>query len=119
MIEKKNIKKIYINKINKLIKFNKAYFEKDNPIVTDAEFDNLKKDLLNMVNKDPFLKEIKNIDKIIGSKPSDKFKKVKHSKPMLSLSNAFNRSDMLDFEKKNKKLFKYRISNRTILRTKN
>ena len=100
MIEKKNIKKQYINKINKLIKFNKAYFEKDNPIVSDAEFDNLKKDLLNMVKKDPFLKEIKNLEEIVGSKPSDKFKKVKHSKPMLSLSNAFDSNDMLDFEKK-------------------
>ncbi len=100
MIEKKKIKKQYINKINKLIKFNKAYFEKDNPIVSDAEFDNLKKDLLNMVKKDPFLKEIKNLEEIVGSKPSDKFKKVKHSKPMLSLSNAFDSNDMLDFEKK-------------------
>ena len=52
-----------------------------------------------MAKKNPFLKEIKNIDEIIGSSPSNKFKKVKHSKPMLSLSNAFNKEDMFDFEK--------------------
>ena len=100
MTEKKNIKKLYLEKIQKLIKFNKAYFEKDNPIVTDEKFDELKKELLNMAKKNPFLKEIKNIDEIIGSSPSNKFKKVKHSKPMLSLSNAFNKEDMFDFEKK-------------------
>ena len=100
MTEKKNIKKLYLEKIQKLIKFNKAYFEKDRPIVTDDKFDELKKELLDMVKKNPFLKEIKNIEEIVGSSPSNKFKKVKHSKPMLSLSNAFNKEDMLDFEKK-------------------
>ena len=78
---------------------NKAYFEKDNPIVTDEKFDKLKKELLEMVKKNPFLKKVKNIEEIVGSKPSDKFKKVKHSKPMLSLNNAFNKEDMLDFKK--------------------
>ena len=100
MTEKKNIKKLYLEKIQKLIKFNKAYFEKDNPIVTDEKFDELKKELLEMVNKNPFLKKVKNIEEIVGSSPSNKFKKVKHSKPMLSLNNAFNKEDMLDFEKK-------------------
>ena len=38
--------------------------------------------------------------KIIGSPPSNKFKKVKHLHPMLSLANAFHKNDMLDFIKK-------------------
>ena len=37
---------------------------------------------------------------MVGSKPSAKFNKVKHSKPMLSLGNAFNKEEMLDFQKK-------------------
>ena len=100
MTEKESIKKLYLKKVNKFIKFNSAYFEKDNPIATDQEFDELKKEIIDLVNKNPFLKKIKNISNIIGSKPSDKFKKVKHSKQMLSLSNAFNKEDMLDFSKK-------------------
>ena len=100
MTEKESIKKLYLKKVNKFIKFNSAYFEKDNPIATDQEFDELKKEIIDIVNKNPFLKKIKNISNIIGSKPSDKFKKVKHSKQMLSLSNAFNKEDMLDFSKK-------------------
>ncbi len=100
MTDKKNIKKLYTEKIEKLIKYNKAYFEKDNPIVTDEKFDKLKKELLEMARKNPSLKKIKNPEEIVGSKPSDKFKKIKHSQPMLSLSNAFNKEDMLDFKKK-------------------
>ena len=100
MTNNKNIKKLYLDKIDKLIKYNRAYFEKDNPIVTDEKFDKLKKELLDMARENPSLKKIKNPDKIVGSKPSDKFKKIKHSQPMLSLSNAFNKEDMLDFQKK-------------------
>ena len=94
------IEKIYKEKFQELLKHNRAYFEKDSPIVTDEKFDELKKELLDMVKKNPFLKEIKNIEEIVGSSPSNKFKKIKHSKPMLSLSNAFNKEDMFDFEKK-------------------
>ena len=100
MTDNKNIKKLYLDKIDKLIKYNRAYFEKDNPIVTDEKFDKLKKELLEMARKNPTLKKIKNPEEIVGSKPSDKFKKIKHSQPMLSLSNAFNKEDMLDFKKK-------------------
>ena len=100
MTDNKNIKKLYLDKIDKLIKYNRAYFEKDNPIVTDEKFDKLKKELLEIARKNPSLKKIKNPEEIVGSKPSDKFKKIKHSQPMLSLSNAFNKEDMLDFQKK-------------------
>ena len=37
---------------------------------------------------------------IVGSPPSNKFKKIKHLRPMLSLSNAFDKNDMEDFLKK-------------------
>ena len=100
MTDKKNIKKIYLDKIDKLVKYNRAYFEKDNPIVTDEKFDKLKKELLEMARENPSLKKIKNPEEIVGSKPSNKFKKIKHSQPMLSLSNAFNKEDILDFKKK-------------------
>ena len=59
MTDNKNIKKLYLDKIDKLIKYNRAYFEKDNPIVTDEKFDKLKKELLEMARKNPFLKKNK------------------------------------------------------------
>ncbi len=87
-------------KIRKLLSLNKAYFEKDKPIVSDFEFDNLKRELVTLSNKYPFLKKIEDLENLVGSKPSLKFEKVKHSKPMLSLSNAFEKKDMIDFKKK-------------------
>ena len=89
MIDQKNIKKIYKKKFQKLLDLNKAYFEKDNPKISDSDFDELKKELLDLSNQYPFLKKVENLSKLIGSKPSNKFEKVKHSIPMLSLSNAF------------------------------
>ena len=100
MTEKNKIIKLYKEKIQEFLKFNKAYFEKDNPIISDFEFDELKKELFQLVKKYPFLKKIENLDGLIGSKPSGKFEKIKHSKSMLSLGNAFDKEDMLDFKKK-------------------
>ena len=100
MKNQEKIKSLYKAKIKKLLSFNRAYFEKDSPIVTDAKFDSLKQELLQLVKKYPFLKKIKDINNIVGAQPSTKFEKVKHSKPMLSLGNAFSKEDMLDFKKK-------------------
>ena len=56
MTEIKKVEKLYKDKISKFLKFNKAYFEKDRPIVSDLEFDNLKKELLDLVKKYPISK---------------------------------------------------------------
>ena len=100
MKNQKKIKNLYKEKIKKLLKFNKAYFDKDSPIVSDSDFDKLKKELIELAAQNPYLKKIENLDNLIGSKPSAKFEKIKHSKPMLSLGNAFQMKDMLDFKKK-------------------
>ena len=100
MKNQEKIKKVYKEKVKKLLNFNQAYFEKDNPVVSDADFDKLKNELLKLSKKHPFLKQIENIDNLVGSKPSTKFEKIKHTKPMLSLGNAFEMEDMIDFKKK-------------------
>ena len=83
-----------------LKKNNELYFSKDSPVISDSDYDILKKEVLNLLKDFPFLKKIFKISSLIGAPPSDKFKKKKHLKPMLSLSNAFNKSDMGDFIKK-------------------
>ena len=100
MDEKKNIIKKYKLKIAEIKEHNKSYFIKDNPKISDREYDSLKRDLIKMELKYSYLRKIDSVNKIIGSTPSNKFKKVKHLSPMLSLSNAFNKSDMEDFIKK-------------------
>tara|TARA_Y100001970_G_C14231781_1_gene859100 strand:- start:1291 stop:3324 length:2034 start_codon:yes stop_codon:yes gene_type:complete len=100
MSSKLEIKNLYKKKVNLLKKHNKFYFDNDNPKITDAEYDSLKKEILNLEKKHNFLK-ILNLNKgIVGSSPSKKFKKIKHLRPMLSLSNAFDSSDMQDFVNK-------------------
>ena len=49
-------KKVSKKKSEKLLKYNRAYFEKDSPIISDSEFDKLKGELLEMAKKNPFLK---------------------------------------------------------------
>ena len=100
MSNKLEIIKIYKNKINLLKKHNRLYFDKDNPRISDAEFDKLKIEINDLEKKNIFLKKLKLKDGIVGSAPSNKFNKIQHLKPMLSLSNAFNLEDMIDFKKK-------------------
>ena len=59
----------------------------------------MKKDVLKLENNYPYLKKFGTVGNIVGSPPSNKFKKIKHLKPMLSLSNAFDKKDMEDFIK--------------------
>ena len=100
MTEKNKILKLYREKVNKFNRFNKAYFEKDKPIVSDHAFDELKKELVDLEKKHSFLRGSQVISETVGFRPSNKFEKVKHSKEMLSLANAFDKNDMIDFEKK-------------------
>ena len=96
-MKKKEIEKIYTEKINELKKHNKAYFDHDNPIISDADYDNLKKKIFDFEKKYKFLKNVNSPSKIVGYKTSNKFEKIKHLKPMLSLSNAFDKEGMKDF----------------------
>ena len=90
----------YLKKIDLFQRYNKYYYDKDKPIVSDQKFDLLKKDIIDLENKYKFLKSEYSPTKSIGFKPSKNFQKVKHKVPMLSLGNAFNEEDLKNFEKK-------------------
>ena len=99
-MEKEKIKALYFDKIAKLNAYNKAYYDKDDPTVSDHKYDKLKAEILNLENKYKFLKSKKSVAENIGYKPSSRFKKIKHKTPMLSLSNAFSENNIIDFLKK-------------------
>ena len=99
-MKKKQIEKEYKEKIKKLIKFNKFYYDHNNPLINDREYDNLKKDILDLENKYSYLKNKNSPSLVVGFKPSKNFKKVSHKVPMLSLANAFDEEDLINFEKK-------------------
>ncbi len=94
------LKKKYEAKISEYMRHNKLYYQKDNPIITDSDFDSLKKEILDLEKKFKFLKNKNSPSKSIGFKPSKSFEKYKHKIPMLSLSNAFSEEDLKNFEKK-------------------
>tara|TARA_B100000780_G_scaffold275734_1_gene242986 strand:- start:193 stop:2235 length:2043 start_codon:yes stop_codon:yes gene_type:complete len=101
MVEKNdNIKKSYLKKIKLLEKYNKFYYDKDSPIVDDLQYDKIKKEIILLEEENSFLKKYGTINDKVGFKPSSKFDKIKHAKPMLSLANAFNINDIEDFIKK-------------------
>ena len=78
------IKKDYKKKIELLNYYNQKYYNENNPKISDSEFDNLKKDIIDLEKKFNFLKSKKSPQIQVGYKPSKNFKKVSHRGP-----NAF------------------------------
>ncbi len=99
-MEKKEIKKLYESQINLIKKYNKDYYDRNNPKVSDQEYDKLKLKIIELEKNYNFLSSKFSPSNTVGFKPSKNFKKVLHKNPMLSLSNAFTEEDLLNFEKK-------------------
>ena len=99
MVKEKIIIK-YNSKIKELIKHNKLYYSESKPIITDKEYDNLKNEVIKLERTHNYLKTNNSSNIPVGHKPSKSFEKFKHKIPMLSLSNAFKKEDIINFEKK-------------------
>ena len=100
MDNKKKIIDDFKKKVKFIEKHNEHYFKYDSPKISDAEYDQIKNEAIKLENKFNFLKKLKLLKSNIGFTPSNKFKKVKHLRPMLSLSNVFDRKGMEEFIKK-------------------
>tara|TARA_Y100000590_G_scaffold284034_1_gene319581 strand:+ start:891 stop:2912 length:2022 start_codon:yes stop_codon:yes gene_type:complete len=100
MEDKESIKKIYNNYIKELKKHNELYYLKDKPSISDRDYDDLKNKILEFESKYIYLNHKDSPSKNIGFKPSKVFKKQKHKVAMLSLSNLFDKNDIINFEKK-------------------
>ena len=96
---KSSAKKEYKKKIKQYKKYSKKYFEDSSPIVSDRDFDLLKKEILNLEKKFDF-KDKDSPSKTLGFTPSKNFEKYPHRVKMLSLANAFDEEDLINFEKK-------------------
>ena len=99
-MDKAKIKKNYLNKIKAIKKHDNLYHAKSQPVITDSEYDMLKKDIIALEKKYDYLDDKDSPSKKIGFKPLKSFQKYKHKVQMLSLSNAFDRNDLINFEKK-------------------
>src|SRR5947208_6213368 len=75
----------------------RRYYQEDAPSVSDAEYDGLRQRFNAIEKRFPELVSADSPSQKIGAAPSGRFKKVRHSLPMLSLDNAFAEQDVLDF----------------------
>ena len=76
---------------------NRAYFQKDAPVMSDAEFDALKARNAAIEARFPALKRPDSPTEQVGAVPAEGFAKVTHAQRMLSLANAFEDEEVADF----------------------
>lgn len=96
-ISEQEAKKLLKQLAKDIEKHNKAYYQDNTPIISDAEYDQLFNLNLQIEKKFPNLILENSPSKKVGSPVSEKFSKVTHLAPMLSLSNAFDDQDLVDF----------------------
>ena len=99
-MNKNLIKKNYKKKVELFNRYNEKYFDENISEISDSDFDKLKREILDLEQKYTFLKSKKSPLNSVGFKPSKNFKKVSHRVPMLSLANAFDEGDLINFEKR-------------------
>ncbi len=75
----------------------KRYYQDDAPTISDAEYDTLRQRLEQLEADYPELIRADSPTQKVGVAPSETFSKVRHSRPMLSLANAFTREDVEEF----------------------
>ena len=79
---------------------NRQYYVLDQPEITDAEYDALFRELVELEAQYPELITPDSPTQRVGGPPSDAFAKVTHRTPMLSLANAFDRDEVREFDKR-------------------
>ena len=75
----------------------KKYYIDDNPEISDIEYDEMLRELTKLEKYYPDLKTPDSPTQRVGSAPLTKFNTIEHSIPMMSLSNALNEDEFLDF----------------------
>ncbi|MBE6156537.1 MAG: NAD-dependent DNA ligase LigA [Firmicutes bacterium] len=96
------------NRIEELVKLlneaNYNYYVLDNPTISDQEYDKYLRELINLEEKYPELVLLDSPTKRVGGEVLDKFVKITHKIPMLSLGNVFNEEEVRDFDNKIRKV---------------
>ncbi|HVN95599.1 MAG TPA: NAD-dependent DNA ligase LigA [Syntrophorhabdaceae bacterium] len=96
-----------IEELRKTLEYhNYRYYVLDDPQVSDAEYDRLLKDLTDLEMKYPEFFDSNSPTQRVGATPLDEFSTVTHTVPMLSLQNAMTVQEIVDFDKRVKKLLK-------------
>jgi len=104
-----DVQEKYTKLRNEIEYHNNLYYNEDKPLISDMEYDALMRELKQLEQEYPeLLKNEENGESSptekIGGTASEKFSKVRHRVPMLSLSNTYNISEIEDFDKRIKKI---------------
>ena len=83
-----------------LDKANYEYYVLDNPTISDQEFDKYLRELEELENKHPEYDNVNSPTKRVGGMVIDKFEKIKHNIPMMSLPDVFSIDEIIDFDSK-------------------
>lgn len=90
-----------IDELRALIeRYNTAYYEQDAPLVSDAEYDRVFRELQTLEGQNPALITSDSPTQQVGGAVSSAFSPVEHLLPMLSLDNAFSPADLVDFDRR-------------------
>ncbi|HIE32675.1 MAG TPA: NAD-dependent DNA ligase LigA, partial [Thermodesulfobacteriaceae bacterium] len=105
--EKKTIPPEVIERVNQLRKeieyHNYRYYVLDSPVISDAEYDALMRELKELEAKYPELITPDSPTQRVGYPPAKEFRQVPHYIPMLSLDDAFSEKEVLEFDKRIKR----------------
>ena len=80
-----------------ILEADRLYYQEDAPEISDAEYDRLRRRLEDIEARFPDLAGTGAASTSVGAKPSEKFAKVRHAVPMLSLGNAFDDAEVAEF----------------------
>ncbi len=86
-----------------LLRADTAYHGEDAPQMSDADYDRLKSRNSEVEARFPHLKRADSPSETVGALPSERFGKVPHAKRMMSLSNAFETTDIVEFDQRVRK----------------
>ena len=94
-----------IEKLKKVINYHRyLYHVLDKPEISDAALDSLKKELFNLEQKYPEFITSDSPTQRVGGRPLEKFEKVRHFYPMLSINDAFTKDNVKSWLERNEKL---------------
>src|SRR6185312_1657685 len=82
------------------------YYVLDQPLISDAEYDALMRQLQQLEAAHPELRSPDSPTQRVGGKPREGFGKVRHSSPMLSLDNALTDAELREFDRRVRDLLK-------------
>jgi len=85
---------------NEIESHNYRYYVEDRPVISDEEYDRLFRELQELEREYPELASPDSPTQRVGAEPQEKFRKVAHLQPMLSLANAFDEAELRAFDRR-------------------